>query len=367
MKNKNLNNNEHEDQIKNTSENTKLTRKFYWNRNLLREHQKEYNKLNKHALECVKDITEPKDDVAISIQHISKIFRGKLGKPNLVLDDVSFEVKKGEFHGFIGNNGAGKTTTIRLILNYYQKRIGKIYVNGLDSKNIHAKDKIGYIPEVSVFPQNLTIYEFLYSFARMSNLNDKQAKEKVNLLMDKYGFTSSIFKKSAQKLSSGQKKKVLLMQALINDPEILIMDEPAANLDPSARIEFYESIKELHHQGKTILISSHILAELEKYIDSVTVLEGGKVKDSGKVADKLKNKIYNYKVISSDNKKLFELLKQHKFSGLVVKDSLLLKINNAEQKSYLFTIAFLNSIEITAFAENKMSLNQIYFNTTESE
>ncbi|WP_412031769.1 ABC transporter ATP-binding protein [Metamycoplasma buccale] len=320
------------------------------------------------AIEAEKKVeSNISENVAISIQHVTKIFKNITGTPNRVLDDISFEVKKGEFHGFIGNNGTGKTTTIRLILNYYEDGYGKIFINGINSKDPKAKEKLGYIPEISVFPKNLTIYEYLYYFAKLSKLSTQEAKDRVSYLMKKYGFSDEQFKKSAEKLSSGQKKKVLLMQALLNDPDILIMDEPAANLDPSARIEFYEAVSELHKQGKTILMSSHILSELEKYIDSVTVFEGGHVKDTGKVKDKLKNKFYDYKIVSSDNEKLEELCKNFQFKTKLLQDSLLVKINTIEEKTKIFNAALKNNINIFSLKENNLSLNQIYFSTSESE
>lgn len=331
------------------------------------------NNLNiskKYKIEAMKSqqkISNPSDDVTISIQHVTKIFKNVIGTPFKVLDDISFEVKKGDFHGFIGNNGAGKTTTIRLILNYYQNGYGKIFINGIDSKNKHAKDKIGYIPEISVFPKNLTIYEYLYYFAKLSKLSNIEAKNKIDQLLSKYGFNSSMFNKSADKLSSGQKKKILLIQALINDPDILIMDEPAANLDPSARLEFFDAVNELHKQGKTIFMSSHILTELEKYIDSFTILENGHVKDFGRLQDKLRNNEYQYSISSDNNSKLEKLCINEKFKCKLMSNSLLIKIENIQQKNKLFKIAFDNDIDILSFKENKTSLNEIYFNTSEME
>ncbi|ACF07408.1 ABC transporter ATP-binding protein [Metamycoplasma arthritidis] len=336
--------------IKNTKENFALAKQFH-----------------NEAIEKSKEITIPNEDIALSFQHITKIFRTISGMPIRILNDVSFEVKKGEFHGFIGNNGAGKTTTIRTLLDYHQAWYGKIFINGIDSRDVKSKEKIGYIPEISIFPKNLTIFEYLYYFARMSKIPKKAAIDKVNKMLEKYGFNKKEFNKSAEKLSSGQKKKINLIQALINDPEILIMDEPAANLDPSARIEFYEAIKELHNEGKTILISSHILAELEKYIDSVTVLEKGTVKDSGKVEEKLKNKVYNYKIKCTDLPKLQSLLVDKKIKSLISDDSLLLKLSSEKQKLLIFQVAFDNKIQISFFGENKMSLNKIYFNAANAE
>lgn len=320
------------------------------------------NKFKNEALGKAKNINKPNDDEVISLQHVSKIFKNISGAPFKVLDDVSFSVRKGEFHGFIGNNGAGKTTTIRLILNYYQDRFGKIYINGIDSKNKNAKNKIGYIPEISVFPKNLTIYEYLYYFARLSRLNKIEAKNKINNLLEKYGFNSEMFHKSAEKLSSGQKKKILLIQALINDPEILIMDEPAANLDPSARLEFFDAINELHKEGKTIFMSSHILSELEKYIDSFTILENGRVKDTGKICEKLANLEYKYVLSTSNNEKAHEIVKQLKFKCLFSNDKIYINIKDLNDKKRLFNAFFDNKIDVISFKQNVKSLNQIYFN-----
>lgn len=254
-----------------------------------------------------------------------------------------------------------------MILNYYQNGYGKIFINGVDSKNKHAKNKIGYIPEISVFPKNLTIYEYLYYFAKLSKLSNIEAKNKIDGLLTRYGFNSSMFNKSADKLSSGQKKKILLIQALINDPEILIMDEPAANLDPSARLEFFDAVNDLHKQGKTIFMSSHILTELEKYIDSFTILENGHVKDFGRLQDKLRNNEYQYSISSNNNIKLEQVCKEAKFKCMLMAKSLLIKIENIEQKTKLFKLAYDNNIDILNFKENKTSLNEIYFNASEME
>ena len=176
-----------------------------------------------------------------------------------------------------------------------------------------------------------------------------------------------MFNKSADKLSSGQKKKILLIRALINDPEILIMDEPAANLDPSARLEFFDAVNDLHKQGKTIFMSSHILTELEKYIDSFTILENGHVKDFGRLQDKLRNNEYQYSISSNNNIKLEQVCKEAKFKCMLMAKSLLIKIENIEQKTKLFKLAYDNNIDILNFKENKTSLNEIYFNASEME
>ena len=139
-------------------------------------------------------------------------------------------------------------------------------------------------------------------------------------------------------MSSGQKKTVLLMQALLNDPDILIMDEPAANLDPSARIIFFEYIKELNKQGKTIFISSHILLELERYIDSFTVLSHGKVLDSGLIKDKMVFAEYNTKLSLNDNDKIIPYLFKHSIKHKIIEDTIECNLDNKQQDELLIEI-----------------------------
>ncbi|MCK5867355.1 MAG: ABC transporter ATP-binding protein [Mycoplasmataceae bacterium] len=207
-------------------------------------------------------------------------------KKKIAVDNLTFSVKKGEFHGFIGENGAGKTTTIKAIISAYKKFDGEIKIFGVDSRKEESRKRVGYIPEVAKFPKSYTTINYLVSMAILSGMKKKDAKDKAYEIMDLLGI-KELEKKFPVNFSSGQKKKVLLGQAIIHDPDILIMDEPAANLDPRARMEFFSILKKMQKQGKAIFISSHILTELDKYIDSVTIISQGKLVFSGKL-DKLR-------------------------------------------------------------------------------
>ncbi|BAP39762.1 ABC transporter ATP-binding protein [Metamycoplasma canadense] len=309
-----------------------------------------------------KSFNKPCDDVAISIQHLSVIFKTKFQTYKKAVDDLSFDVKKGQFHGFIGNNGAGKTTTIRSILGFYPSFIGKIYINGIDSNNAIVKSKIGYIPEISIFPTTLSAKEYLYSFAEISKIPKEKIKSKIEDLINKFGFNISDFDKSPAFMSSGQKKSISLMQALLNDPEILILDEPAANLDPSARIVFFDNIKKLQKEGITILISSHILDELEKYIDSYTVLSNGKLLDSGLVKDKIRNAELNTKITFSNNAYLIEkFLKDNNINYKLDNNELFCDLKDPLTKQKLIKEITRLSLEIYELKANVYSLNSLYF------
>ena len=150
------------------------------------------------------------------------------------------------------------------------------------------------------------------------------------------------------------------MQALLNDPDILIMDEPAANLDPSARIIFFEYIKELNKQGKTIFISSHILLELERYIDSFTVLSHGKVLDSGLIKDKMVFAEYNTKLSLNDNDKIIPYLLKHSIKHKIIEDTIECNLDNKQQDELLIEIGKLG-LKVKMLKENKLTLNELYF------
>ena len=282
------------------------------------------------------------------------------------LDDVTFSVKKGQFHAFIGSNGAGKTTLIRCLLGFYLDFAGKISIDNIDSKDFHSKQKIGYIPEVADFPKILTTYEYLYHFALISGLSKKDAITKVNSLLETYNMNSPTYKnKSPFFMSSGQKKLVLLMQALLNDPTILILDEPVANLDPQNRLEFYEAIKKFHEQGNTIFISSHILSELEKYIDSYTQIENGKIIQSGSLNEHNDKLIYNWIFELSranDVAKFIDLLKKNNFEFSIKNEqTFLLKLTSEKHKNELLNLIIQDNISFSKFEEYKQQLGDIYF------
>lgn len=204
------------------------------------------------------------------------------------ISELNFRVGHGEFHAFIGGNGAGKTTTIKSIVGAYAKYEGEIYFSGYINSSLEAKRTMGYIPEIARFPDNTSTYSYLLNMALLSELKKDEAKKTVEKILVDLNM-QKLAKKSPNTFSSGQKKKILLAQALIHNPKILIMDEPAANLDPRARIDFFETLKKLQHQGKSIFISSHILNEVDKYATHATILDGGKIVFTGSLDEYRKN------------------------------------------------------------------------------
>lgn len=219
--------------------------------------------------------THHNERVLISLKNVTKEYKGRMAP---AIDSISFNVYAGHFHAFIGANGAGKTTTIKAIIGAYSKHRmdGTILIDNIVNTKLEAKRKIGYVPEKAIFPKKVSALEYLSSMALLSGFSIKDSKKLAKNLLIKTGLIQ-LSKKSPNSFSSGQKKKMLLAQAMIHDPEILIMDEPAANLDPLAREDLFRMLTELQKQGKAIFISSHILDEIGKYTTYATILDGGKI------------------------------------------------------------------------------------------
>lgn len=226
------------------------------------------------------DITDTKlADPIVTITNFTKRYKGRA---RAAVEDINFNIYPGHFHAFIGANGAGKTTTIKSIIGAYSKYTmkGKILINGQSNDTVKAKQLIGYIPENAVFPKNMTSIDYLVLMGMLAGYKHKDAKGLANDILVKLNMVS-FARKCPDSFSSGQKKKMLLAQALIRNPSILIMDEPAANLDPLARDDLFNTLLTLQKEGKAIFLSSHILDEVGKFATYVTILDGGKVVHDG--------------------------------------------------------------------------------------
>lgn len=234
-------------------------------------------------------------DAILEVKNLSKIYNKK---DNRGIQNLNFSVPRGSFHAFVGENGAGKTTTIKSIINSFSNWTGQILIDNKDNKTAESKEKIGYVPENALFPKEIKTIDYLLSFALLSGMDKAKAKEKIKDMLTRLDIIDLINKKPYS-FSSGQKKKVLLIQALIHEPDLIILDEPAANLDPSARYELFKILEDLKNQGKTIFISSHILSEIDKYIDSLTLIHDGQIVFNGEKNQNLEE-IYHEKIIKTN-------------------------------------------------------------------
>lgn len=224
----------------------------------------------------------------LSITNLVKDYKtGFTGKKTRVLRGVSFDVQKGEVFGFVGPNGAGKTTTFKSILGFVSPTEGKIELLGKEHTNSGAKSRIGYLPENPYFYDYLTGEELLFYMGELHGLRRKHLREKVEELLGKVRMEHAR-KLQMRKYSKGMLQRIGVAQALVNDPEFLILDEPMSGLDPIGRREIKDLILEEKRKGKTILLSSHMLSDVEALCDRVGIIMGGAVIKIGKISDLLK-------------------------------------------------------------------------------
>ena len=213
------------------------------------------------------------------------------------VDKLSLHVKKGELFGFVGPNGAGKTTTIRIICGLMKPTSGRVQIGG-EKAVIGSNDMkrmIGYVPDFFGVYDNLKVSEYMDMYGSMYSMNSREI-EKIS--MDLLELVNLADKKDeyVDILSRGMKQRLCVARALIHNPQLLILDEPSSGLDPRARVEMVELLKNLRSMGKTIIISSHILSELSEMCTSIGIMDKGKLMTSGNI-DAIMQKLENHKRI----------------------------------------------------------------------
>jgi ABC-2 type transport system ATP-binding protein len=217
----------------------------------------------------------------IAVQELSKTYGARAA-----LDHVSFEVPEREIFGFVGPNGAGKTTTLRILAALLQPTSGKAFIDGTDVTKDREKvhNRIGYMPDFFGVYDQLTVGEYLDFYAACYRQPKVRRRKIVDDLLALVGMTE---RKNQQvdSLSRGLKQRVCLARALVHDPAVLLLDEPASGLDPRARVEMREILKELQGMGKTIVISSHILPELTELCSMIGIIDHGRMRATGPVRD----------------------------------------------------------------------------------
>jgi ABC-2 type transport system ATP-binding protein len=216
--------------------------------------------------------------------------------PTLAVSDLSFDVQKGEVLGFLGPNGAGKTTTMRVITGYLPPSEGKVRVAGYDvlDEPLEAKRRTGYLPESPPVYPDMTVVEYLAFVARIKGLPRKEIKTRIGEVSEKCAVTD-VQHRQIGKLSKGYRQRVGLAQALIHNPDVLILDEPTAGLDPKQIIETRELIRGLAGQH-TIVVSTHILPEVSRTCQRVLVINQGRLVASG-TPDELTHRLQGYETV----------------------------------------------------------------------
>ncbi|HEX3626419.1 MAG TPA: ABC transporter ATP-binding protein [Verrucomicrobiae bacterium] len=217
-----------------------------------------------------------------------KNLRKEFGK-TVAVDNISFSFDSGHIFGFVGPNGAGKTTTMRIISTIEEPTSGDVLLNGISvcEEPELARRAVGYVPDTLPAHADMTVFEYLDFYARAYGLRGKKRAEAVAAI-EEFTNVGGIRHKHLKALSKGMKQRVTLGRALIYDPDVLVLDEPAAGLDPRARVELRELLMLLSERKKAILISSHILTELTEICNGVVIIERGRILETGTIDDVLK-------------------------------------------------------------------------------
>ncbi len=219
--------------------------------------------------------------LAIETRGLTRYY-GKLA----AVQDLNLAVPQGSLFGLIGPNGAGKTTTLRMLAGLLDPSSGEILVNGqaVNQRSNDLRRQIGYMPDFFGVYEDLVVWEYLDFFARCYGLPAKRRAQVIDELLDLVDLSE---KRDAyvHTLSRGMRQRLCLAHAMVHDPQVLLLDEPASGLDPRARVEMRELLRELGAMGKTVVLSSHILAELAELCDSIGIIERGRLVVSGRLDD----------------------------------------------------------------------------------
>ncbi len=220
----------------------------------------------------------------IRIENLTKEFTsGWPGRPSVMaLAGLSLTVNRGEIFGFLGPNGAGKTTTLKILMGLMSPSGGRIEVLGSRVGDVQVRRKIGFLPEAPYFYDYLTAEEFLYFYGNLAGLDRATLGDRVTHLLAMVGMSEARHRQ-LRKFSKGMLQRVGLAQALIHDPELVVLDEPMSGLDPIGRKQIRDIILSLREQGKTVFFSSHIIPDVEMICDRVGVVMKGKLVASGRV------------------------------------------------------------------------------------
>lgn len=302
----------------------------------------------------------------LSIHNLKKNF-GKF----TALDGLDLDIDQGELFGFVGPNGAGKTTTMKIISGLLKADSGRVEVAGIDAVRDHRglKEKIGYMPDFFGVYDNLRAMEYMEFYASIYGITGQAAKKLCYDLMEIVNLTD---KKDAyvDSLSRGMKQRLCLARCLVHNPELLILDEPASGLDPRARFEMKEILRNLKDMEKTIIISSHILPELAEMCDTIGIIEKGKMVVKGTVDEIMST-------MSTNNPLVIKILDKQEVAIRILKESPLVENisiqsdqlsisykGKTEEEADLLSKLIVNEVKISSFSREEGNLESLFMQIT---
>jgi ABC-2 type transport system ATP-binding protein len=230
---------------------------------------------------------EKKTEFVIEARDLTKVFRDFWGRPKVrAVNGINLDVRRGEIFGLLGPNGSGKSTTIKMILGLLHPTSGQLSVLGQSPRSVSVKSRMGFMPEESYLYKYLTADEILNFYANLYGMSGTHKAERVNALIEQVGLSRARDRRVGE-FSKGMARRIGLAQALLNDPDLILLDEPTSGLDPIACREVKDLLLALARQGKTILICSHHLADMQDICSRVAILLQGEVCATGSIQELL--------------------------------------------------------------------------------
>ncbi len=303
----------------------------------------------------------------IEIKNLTKKFGS-----SVILDNINFSVKKGEILGFLGPNGAGKTTTMKIITSFWAPTGGKVEIDGLDvvRDSIKTRSKIGYLPENVPLYDDMKVFEYLKFAAEIRGIKKENVKKKIKEASEACGL-SKVMRKPIDELSKGYRQRVGLAQAIIHNPDVLILDEPTTGLDPNQIVEIRDLIKKIGKE-KTVIFSTHILGEVSAVCDRVIIINNGRIVGEGSPDDLIKKagvrEIIYVKIKGSKNDVLNKLNEMENVLKAEIKDKESEDIygyeiepkQGVDLREYLSMTVMKNNWSILEFNKKSVSLEDVF-------
>jgi ABC-2 type transport system ATP-binding protein len=306
----------------------------------------------------------------VNVVHLKKSY----GQTKAV-DDISFGFTTGQIFGFVGPNGAGKTTTMRILATLEEPTEGNAFVDGVSVVQYPEKARklVGFVPDSLPTHRDMTVHDYLDFFGRAYGLKSPY-RQKVVDHVEEFTNLTGIRDKALVALSKGMKQRVSVARALLHDPPVLIMDEPAAGLDPRARIELRELLKLLSQQGKAILISSHILTELAEICNGVIIIERGKILRAGNMDNVLKEDLprrtVHIRLLEAPEKIYKHLLETPHVerASILVDNTVEADVTGSEDVCCELLAGLVRSgFRVIEFRQRRADLEEIFMNVTRGE
>ncbi len=287
------------------------------------------------------------------------------------VNHLSLHIPEGDLFGFVGPNGAGKTTTIRIVCGLLKASGGQVQIGGTQAAvgSKEMKRLIGYVPDFFGVYDNLKVHEYMDMYGSMYSMNSKDIAKLTDDLLELVNLTDKR-EFYVDTLSRGMKQRLCVARALLHNPKLLILDEPNSGLDPRARVEMKELLKNLHSMGKTIVISSHILSELSEMCNSIGIMNRGQLVAAGKIEDIMNHLSGGKKIhvrIGSEMEAAVRIIKEHAGANVesVLENEVIISHNGSDEEiCALIGSLIQNQVLLTGFYKEEGSLESLFMQLT---